>query len=191
MTAPAQRFSVGILAGVLVFLAAVVLVMVARGRGDRADTPEPVETRADYRIKEVDLREESRHGVRWHLRADHAEVFDSSGVSTTVMQHVRVTIEDKERTWTLSADEGTLVQEKKDVVLRGQVTLSSSDGLRVETATLRWNGESERAWTDDPVIIYRAGAVVNGQGMEVRMPERSAEIKGRVRATFTRTPERS
>jgi LPS export ABC transporter protein LptC len=66
------------------------------------------------------------------------------------------------------------------------VVLVSSDGLRLETERLRWDAEAQRAWTNEPVTIYRAGAVVRGTGFESRVAEETTRIKGRVRATFER-----
>jgi LPS export ABC transporter protein LptC len=88
------------------------------------------------------------------------------------------------RSWTVTGDEGDLNQETKDVELRGNVVLISSDGLRLETDKLRWDAEGQRAWTEDPVVIYRSGAVVYGTGFESKVAEEVSSIKGRVRATF-------
>ena len=90
------------------------------------------------------------------------------------------------RSWTVTGDEGDLNQETKDVELRGHVVLVSSDGLRLETERLRWDAEAQRAWTNEPVTIYRAGTVVRGTGFESRVAEEATSIRGRVRATFKR-----
>jgi LPS export ABC transporter protein LptC len=66
------------------------------------------------------------------------------------------------------------------------VVLVSSDGLRLETERLRWDAEAQRAWTNEPVIIYRGGTVVRGTGFESRVAEEATSIRGRVRATFKR-----
>jgi len=70
------------------------------------------------------------------------------------------------------------------VELRGNVVLISSDGLRLETDKLRWDAEGQRAWTEDPVVIYRSGAVVRGVGFESKVAEEVSSVRGRVRATF-------
>jgi LPS export ABC transporter protein LptC len=91
----------------------------------------------------------------------------------------------------VTGDEGDLNQGTKDVVLRGNVVLVSSDGLRLETDQLNWDADAQRAWTRDPVVIYRSGAIVKGTGFESRVAEEVTNIKGRVRATFKRgsTPD--
>ncbi|OGL04220.1 MAG: LPS export ABC transporter periplasmic protein LptC [Candidatus Rokubacteria bacterium RIFCSPLOWO2_02_FULL_68_19] len=70
--------------------------------------------------------------------------------------------------------------------------LTGSDGLRLETTTLRWQAKERRVWTNDPVTIFRDGAVIQGQGLEAWMADERTQVKGRLRATFAeRPPERS
>ena len=69
--------------------------------------------------------------------------------------------------------------------LRGNVVLVSSDGLRLETERLRWDAEAQRAWTTEPVTIYRRAPWCAGSGFESRVAEEETSIKGRVRATFS------
>ena len=178
-----QRLSRGVLIAVALFVVIVVGVLVAKGRAVRPDSTDRAATKADYRIKEVHLREEARGGVIWQLDADQAESFEQLGKTT--LKKVRISIEEAGRTWVVTGDEGEMAQASKDVELRGNVVLVSSDGLRLETVRLRWAAEEQRAWTDDPVTVYRAGAVVKGQGLDARVAEQSTEIKGRVHAVFT------
>ena len=37
--------------------------------------------------------------------------------------------------------------------------LTSSDGFRLETKVLRWQGAERRLWTDEPVRLWRVRAV--------------------------------
>lgn len=179
-----------ILTFVVVFLSVVVGVLVHRARTPRKLPNEPAATNADYRLKQVRLQEQSRDGSRWQLNAEYSETFEDQ--NKTTMKKVTITVDQPSkgaqaaRTWTVTGDEGDMNQETKDIELRGNVVLVSSDGLRLETDRLRWDAADQRAWTDDPVIIYRAGAVVHGTGFESRVAEEVSSIKGRVRATFKR-----
>jgi LPS export ABC transporter protein LptC len=167
---------------VVVFVAAVIAVLVARGwsaRGGGSDAPA---TRADYRIKDVRLSEETKRGSRWRLDAAHAESFEKQG--RTVLKQVTIHIEEPDATWTVTGDEGELQQPSRDVELRGNVVLVSSEGFRLETTRLFWQANEQRAWTDEPVIITRDGAVVRGQGLDAHVADRITSVKGRVRAVF-------
>ena len=177
-----------ILTLVVVFLSVVVGVLVHRARIPRALTTEPVASTADYRLKQVHLQEQGRDGSRWQLDAEYSETFEEQNKTTMKKVTVKVDQPSKgdqaSRSWTVTGDEGDLNQETKNVELRGNVVLISSDGLRLETDRLRWDAEAQRAWTEDPVVIYRAGAVVRGTGFESKVAEEISSIKGRVRATF-------
>lgn len=177
-----QRLSRILLIAVVAFLATVTVVLVVRGRAMRIASQETIAIKADYRIKEVHLSEETRGGVRWTLDADQAEAYEDLG--RTTLRRVRISIEEPGRRWTVTGDEGELIQKSKDVELRGGVVLVSSDGLRLETERLRWTAHEQRAWTDGPVTVYRSGAVVHGRGLDARVAEQVTEIKGRIRATF-------
>jgi LPS export ABC transporter protein LptC len=178
-----------ILTLVVVFLSVVVGVLVHRARTPRGIPTEPAATSADYRLKQVRLQETGRDGSRWQLDAEYSETFEEK--NTTAMRKVTIKVDQPSksaaaRSWTVTGDEGDLNQETKDVELRGNVVLVSSDGLRLETERLRWDAEGQRAWTTEAVTIYRSGAVVRGTGFESRVAEEATSIRGRVRATFKR-----
>lgn len=177
-----QRISHIIFAGVTLFVVVVVGVLVLRGRGAQSVPTEAVQTKADYRIREVNLEEEMKDGVRWQLQADHAETYERAG--KTILRKVRIQIQEPERSWTVTGDEGEMVQASKDVELNGNVVLVSSEGIRLETTRLRWDADARRAWTDEPVTVYQKGAVVKGSGLDARVGERNTAIKGRIQATF-------
>jgi len=179
-----------ILTLVVIFLSVVVGVLIGRARRPRAIPSEPIATNADYRLKQVHLQEQGRDGSRWQLDAEYSETFENQ--NQTKMKKVIIKVDQPAkgsqapRSWTVTGDEGELNQETKDVELRGNVVLVSSEGLRLETERLNWDAEEHRAWTEDPVVIYRSGAIVHGTGFESRVTEEVTNIKGRVRATFKR-----
>ena len=178
-----QRISRIIFVSVTLFVVVIVGVLVLRGRGAQSLPAEPVDTKADYRIKEVNLQEEMKDGVRWQLQADQAESFQQAG--KTILRKVRIEIHEPDRSWTVTGDEGEMVEASKDVELKGHVILISSDGMRLETTRLRWDADTKRAWTDEPVTVYQRGAVVKGQGLDARVGDRNTQIRGRIRATFS------
>jgi LPS export ABC transporter protein LptC len=179
-----RRAPIAILACVVLFLAVVLGVLIHRARTPRQAVNEPLASKADYRLKEVHLQEQTRDGSRWQLDAEIAENFQDQG--RTIVRRVTIRVQQTDRSWTVTGDEGDLVDETKDIELRGNVVLTASDGLRLETERLRWTAAEQRAWTNDPVVIYRAGTIVRGGGFESRVQEGSNAVKGRVRATFSK-----
>jgi len=178
-----DRIAAGIALGVVLFVTIVVGVLIAKGHRSPVPREVAISSQADQALKEVHLQEDSKNGgYRWSLDAERAESLPDSG--KTSLWKVTVGVQDTARTWKVTSEEGDLIKETKDVELRGNVVLISSEGLRVETSVLRWNNAEGRAWTDQPVTIYKGGGVVTGFGLEARPSEEIAVVRGRVKATF-------
>jgi len=178
-----DRAAAGITLGVILFVTVVVGVLIVRGHRASAPRQEVVSSQADQEIKEIHIQEDAKGGAyRWSLDAERAESFP--GTRKTLLRKVTIGVEEAGRRWKVTSDEGDLAQETRDVELRGRVVLVSSEGLRVETTVLRWSNAEGRAWTDQPVTIYKGGGVVKGTGLEVRPNEEITLVRGRVTATF-------
>ena len=178
-----RRVASAILAVVVLFVVGVVATLAVRSRVARVESTGPAASSADLRIKEAELEEESG-GVRWRLRADQALVFEAE--RRTALKGISVRVFERDRSWTIVGEEGDLFQQTSNVEIRRNVVLTSSDGLRLETSVLRWQGAERRLWTDAPVRMSRDGAVIDGGALDVRMGDETTTMTGRVRATFTR-----
>jgi len=171
-----------ILGMVVVFILAVAGTLIAKSRISPAETAGSVASSADLRIKEAQIEEVSG-GVRWRLKAEQALIFETEG--RTALRTIAVDVFERERSWTIVGEEGDLFQATKNLEIRKNVVLTSSDGVRLETNVLRWTGAEKRLWTDEPVRLSRGGAVADGSALEVRMAEEYTTLGGRVHAVFT------
>jgi LPS export ABC transporter protein LptC len=178
-----DKLAAGIALGVVLFVTIVVGVLIVKGHRAPAPREEAMSSQADQALKEVHLQEDAKSGsYRWSLDAERAESLPDSG--KTSLWKVTIGVQDTDRSWKVTSDEGDLIKDTKDVELRGNVVLVSSEGLRVETTVLRWNNAEGRAWTDQPVTLYKGGGVVTGFGLDARPAEEITFIRGRVKATF-------
>lgn len=188
MKTAVQRASTAVLFGVLVFVVLVAGVLLIKARFTPASR-DVSPGQADYRFKEIRLQEQGPGKAQWRLAADQAEIFEGEG--RTVLRKVTITIEEPERTWTVTSDEGHLMEPSKDVELRKNVVLLGNDGFRLETETLRWQARERRVWTTAPVTVLRRGVVVRGQGLDAWVSEERTRVTGHVRAIFSREGERA
>jgi LPS export ABC transporter protein LptC len=178
-----ERIAAGITLAVILFVTVVVGVLIVRGHRAAVPREEIVSSPAEQQISEIHIQEDGKLGAyRWRLDAERADSFPGTG--KTLLRKVTIGLEEPDRSWKATSDEGELVQETRDVELRGNVVLVSSEGLRVETTILRWANAEGRAWTEQPVTIYRSGGVVKGTGLETRPSEEITLVRGRVSATF-------
>jgi LPS export ABC transporter protein LptC len=181
-----RRLAHVILAGVVVFVVVVAATLYTRTRAREVEPPVgPAPVKADLNVKEVRIEEESGK-VRWRLTAEQALMWDERGAGRTELRQVSVEVEEPERSWTIVGAEGEYLQKEKKIELRGNVVVTSSDGIRLETDVLRWDGNSRRLWTDAPVTLSAPGGVVRGRTLELAMASDATTIGGRVRASFER-----
>ncbi len=177
-----QRLASVILGVVALFVVLVAVLMVAKSRTIRLESVGPAPANADLTVKQVEIEEEAGR-VRWRLKADQALIFESQG--RTNLKNVSVAVQEPDRSWTIVGREGDLFQPAKNLEIRGNVVVTSSDGTRLETSVLRWQNTERRLWTDVPVMISRDGrAVVHGHGLQVQMADEAMTVGGRVHATF-------
>jgi LPS export ABC transporter protein LptC len=178
-----RRLSTLFLVCFLAVLAGLSGVVAWRVTGRRAPTPvqQPAQ-QAEYQIKEVHINETLEGNLRWTLNADQAEVYDQKGI--TVMRKVVVQVFSRDGDWTVTSDEGTLDNNRRDVSLKGNVIIRSSDGLEMRTPTLGWNNEQRALATDDDVQISREGTTITGKGLSVQMKEETAEVRRNVRVVI-------
>jgi len=178
-----DKLAAGIALGVILFVTMVIGVLIVKGHRAPPPREEAMSSQADQALKEVHLQEDAKSGsYRWSLDAERAESLPDSG--KTSLWKVTIGVQDTDRSWKVTSDEGDLITDTKDVELRGNVVLVSSEGLRVETTVLRWNNAEGRAWTDQPVTLYKGAGVVKGFGLDVRPAEEIAFVRGRVKAVF-------
>lgn len=176
-----RRLSLVILSVVAGFVAVVVTTLVVKSGSMRLESVDPVTSKADFRIREVRL-EEDGGPIRWRLVADQAEVFEAEG--RTGLRRPVVDIEDGTRVWKVRGDEGDVHQRTKDFELRRNVVVVSNDGVRLETALLRWDSRAKRLWTNAPVTISRQGTLIQGTGLAIYVAEDRASVSGPVRVAI-------
>ena len=180
-----RRLAHAILAVVVAFVLVVAATLYARTRAREVEPVGPAPVKADLNVKEVRIEEESGT-VRWRLTAEQALIYDERDGGRTELRRVSVEVDEPDRTWTIVGDEGQYLQKEKKIELRGNVIVTSTDGLRLETDVLRWSGEERRLWTDAPVVLSGRNGVVRGRTLEVAMASDATTIGGRVHARFER-----
>ena len=178
-----RRLAHAILAVVVAFVLVVAATLYSRTRTREVEPSGPPPVKADLNVKEVKVEEEAGK-VRWRLQAEQALLYDEKSEGRTELRRVHVEVDEPERTWTIVGDEGQYLQKERKIELRGNVVVTSSDGLRLETDVLRWSGDEQRLWTDVPVVLSGRGSVVRGRTLNVAMAGDTTTIGGRVHARF-------
>jgi len=88
----------------------------------------------------------------------------------------------------LTAREGTVQQPSNDMEARGRVVVTTTEGVRIETESLRFLNRQRRIVSDERVRLERNGDVVTGIGFESDPSLEHFTIKREVRAQVQSSP---
>ncbi len=103
----------------------------------------------------------------------HVDFFDESGSKTSV----------------LVADSGLIQEKKQKFEARGNVVVTTQEGVKLVTESLRWNPETNKIVTDDFVTITKGKDVITGIGLEADQQLKHFVIKKKVQAEIKDVPQ--
>jgi LPS export ABC transporter protein LptC len=137
---------------------------------------------ADLSLEEIHYVETKGDKKEWELRAKSGQHFRQEDYTT--LQDLTVTFYAEEgRIITLKGDEGSM-KGRKEIEVRGNVVITSSDGYRVTTDSLRYEAEQQRIFTDDPITLQGKGLQVKGVGVVVDLKTQKLRILRKVQTVL-------
>jgi LPS export ABC transporter protein LptC len=180
----------------LIVVGAAALILAVIRNHDRLSPGAIIETvkpEADLALRRIHYTE-TRDGVRrWTLDADSALHDMSEGV--THIENVRVAFhpENNGADTTLTARKGTVMIEKGELLVEGDVVVISPDGYTVETESLEYREAERQISTRDPVRLFSEEMEMTGTGMVLNIHEQTfillTDVHARLNGlTFARRP---
>jgi LPS export ABC transporter protein LptC len=127
-----------------------------------------------------------RSAVIW---AKHVEVYEKLDLKKA--KQVRADFYDKEGNHTsfLVADSGMIQERKRKFEALGNVVVTTDEGIKLVTQTLRWDPQITKIVTDDFVTITRGKDVITGYGLETDQRLKHFVIKKQVKGKIEELPE--
>jgi len=154
-----------------------------KAKDEKGEPPKISNDRADMRLEKIRLVEDKHGQKTWELEAKSIQQYQDENV--LVVEEVKVTFYGKDgRSFILSGDQGKVYQNSKNIELRGDVVLSSSDGYWLRTQSVAYNHQKKRATTSDPVKIEGEQIWLEGNGMEVDMEAQTFKILHQVKTRW-------
>jgi LPS export ABC transporter protein LptC len=104
---------------------------------------------------------------------------------------VRVDFYDPEgnHTSVLVADSGLIQEKRQNLEALGNVVVTTEEGIRLETQSLRWDPQKRKIVTDDFVKITKRDDVITGEGLEADEELKHFVIKKSVKGKVAEIPE--
>lgn len=143
----------------------------------------PTQEVTDFSLKESDTGR-----PEWILLSKYAATYGGSGL--IVARDVTIDFYDSggRKYSRLTAREGTVQQPQNDMEARGKVVVTTTDGVRIETESLRFLNRQGKIVSDEFVRLERNGDVVTGVGFESDPSLEHFRIRREVRATVQSSP---
>jgi LPS export ABC transporter protein LptC len=160
------------------------LALLAAGCGDD-DRVIPRPTASDLPSEEVrdfTLDESDQGQLEWTMHADYAASYQQRGVVEARNVAVEFFDEHGQKYSHLVAQQGVVHQPSNDMEAKGQVVVTTTDGVRVETDHLRFLNRERRIDSDAFVRLTRHGDVVTGVGFTSDPSLEHFTLKHEVRA---------
>ncbi len=159
------------------------------GSEDRV-IPRPTTARElpSQEVRHFSLEESDTGTPEWILTSEYAAIFDRRGV--IVARGVAVDFFDSKgaKYSHLTAKEGEIKRPTNDMEARGNVVVTTTDGVRIQTESLRFLNRERLIVSDAYVKLERNGDVVTGIGFESDPSLEHFAIKREVKAQVQSSP---
>ncbi len=139
-------------------------------------------------VTDFEMKESDTGRPEWILVSKYAATYSGRGL--IVARDVAIDFYDSagKKYSRLTAREGTVQQPQNDMEAHGKVVVTTTDGVRIETESLRFLNGQRRIVSDQFVRLERNGDVVTGIGFESDPSLEHFSIKREVRAQVQSSP---
>lgn len=161
------------------------LVLAGCGREHSVGSPGATGELPDQEVSDFVLTETQQGTPAWRLFARYAAAYNARNV--WIARGVRVDFFDEKgaQSSELTAREGEIHQQTRNMTARGDVVIQTSEGTRMSTQEIRFLNKEQKIVSplEQEVRVERHGDVLTGYGFESDPDLRHFEFKRRVQAT--------
>jgi LPS export ABC transporter protein LptC len=121
--------------------------------------------------------------------AQYVAVYEKLDLKKAKKLHVDFYGQDGSQTSVLLADSGVIQEGQQKVEALGNVVVTTQEGVKLQTQSLRWNPQDAKIVTDDFVTITKGQDLVTGYGLEADQELKHFVIKKKVKGEIRELPE--
>ena len=168
-----RRVKITLLISILLISGVVIVSIWAnlqgRKRAEEKEKPPEVTTEgADTRLEKIHLVEDKHGRKTWELEAKSIQQHQDQNMM--VLEDIKVIYYTNDgRLFTITGQQGKVYQDSKDIELKGDVVVTSSDGYRMRTQSVAYRNKEKTASTEDAVELEGDQIQMTGNGMIVDM----------------------
>jgi LPS export ABC transporter protein LptC len=121
--------------------------------------------------------------------ARYVAVYEKLDLKKAKKLHVDFYARDGSQTSVLVADSGVIREGKQKVEALGNVVVTTQQGVKLTTESLRWDPQTAKIVTDDFVTITKGQDVITGYGLEADQELKHFVIKEKVKGEIKELPQ--
>jgi LPS export ABC transporter protein LptC len=121
--------------------------------------------------------------------AEYVAVYERQDLKEAQKLRVDFFAQDGSRTSFLVADSGVIRERKQKFEALGNVVVTTEQGIRLQTQSLRWDPENAKIVTEDFVTITKGSDIITGYGLEADEELKDLKIKKQVSGQIRELPE--
>ncbi len=138
---------------------------------------------ADVVVNNVNYTEDKDGKKQWELEALKAQYFKEGDL--TIFENVNLTVYAKNgKTYVVKGKSGKLMNETRDVEINGNVTVTSEDGYKLNTESLKYAADKKQITTNDRVLFTGPKMDVEGTGLLIDINKETVSILKNVRTVI-------
>lgn len=135
----------------------------------------------DVQIKEFVYTEVGERKSKWEVKADSA-IYDKKK-SLAVLELVKIKLITSDgKVFTMNADKGSIMTDKKTIEIEGNVLIASDDGDRFSTDYIKYDDAEKKFYTEAPVTMKNKRMQITGKGLVIYMNKGVLSIPSTVKA---------
>lgn len=121
--------------------------------------------------------------------AQYVAVYEKLDLKKAKKLHVDFYAQNGSQTSVLLADSGVIREGKQKVEALGNVVVTTQQGVKLTTESLRWDPQTAKIVTDDFVTITKGQDVITGYGLEADQELKHFVIKEKVKGQIKELPQ--
>lgn len=166
-----------------VFAISISLFLNSRLQKNVKNIPLETPSNADVVVSKVHYIEDKDGKKEWELEANRAEYF--KGGDVTELEDVKITFYSKDgKRYEAKGTNGTLMNETKDVELRGDVVVTSANGYKLTTTILNYSSNKRQISTKERISIDGSKIYAQGTGLVLDLNKETVSILKNVRTVI-------
>lgn len=138
---------------------------------------------ADVHIKNAHYTEVADSGTVWEIDAESVSFVRKENRAYFDKVRIKLTLKDG-KSYVMTGDKGILHTDTKNAELRGDVTVTSSRGWRLDTEALKYFNADQVVQADKDVKLKSPKLEIQGVGMSVYLKTEEVKLSSRVNAVL-------